>query len=58
MNGGQGCEKRERMREVQEMRSSRLGDWLAVGVSERDEARMMAWFLSRVTEWKVMSPAH
>lgn len=46
------------MREVQEMRSSRLGDWLAVGVSERDEARMMAWFLSRVTEWKVMSPAH
>lgn len=36
------------------MRLSRFGDWLVVGVSERDEVRMMVWFFFRVIEWKVM----
>ena len=31
------------------------GDGLAVGGSEAEETGMVAWFLSRVTEWKVVS---
>ena len=34
-----------------------LGDGLAVGLRDGGEARMVAWFLSRVIEWKVVSPA-
>ena len=34
------------------IRSQGYGDWLAGGVRERDAARMVVWFLSRVTEWK------